>query len=247
MRIERSAGLLRIVIDGEKGNVLTSSVLALLEEALIEHAPDNDIKLVMIEGAGKNFSFGASVEEHRRDQVRGMLRRFHDTILRVLAHPVPTAALVRGKCLGGAFELALACTFVLAHDDASFACPEVALGVFPPVLAALGPMRLGAAWTDRLLLTGQALDAKTAEAIGFAVRVDDDGTDWYDANIEKHSAFALRQALAAARIGSGVLERTPKVLLELERQYMDRVAASKDGNEGIEAFLAKRAPQWVNA
>jgi cyclohexa-1,5-dienecarbonyl-CoA hydratase len=247
MKIARDAGLLRIVIDGEKGNVLTSSVLVELQEALIEHAADQDLKLVVIEGAGKHFSFGASVEEHRREHVGGMLRRFHDTIVRLLSHPVPTAALVRGKCLGGAFELGLACTFVLAHDDASFACPEISLGVLPPVLAALGPMRLGCAWTDRLLLTGEALDAKTAAAIGFATRVQDNGVDWYRTHIEKYSAFALRQALVAARTGSGVLERVPKAIAALEQQYLERITSSKDGNEGIEAFLSKRAPQWVNA
>jgi len=237
--------IVRILLGGDKGNILTSAALERLDAALVEHASNKDAKLVVIEGAGKNFSFGASVEEHRAEHVKAMLRRFHDTIHRMLSYPVPTAALVRGKCLGGAFEVALACTFVLAHDDASFACPEISLGVFPPVLAALGPSRLGSAWTERLVLTGEAIDARTAESIGFAVRVTDDGTDWYRTHLEKHSAYALRQAVAATRMA--MLDTVPRRIAELERLYLERVVRSRDGNEGIEAFLSKRAPKWVNA
>lgn len=247
-------GVLRIVLAGEKGNVLTSALLSELDAALAEHASDPHLKLVLVEGSGRNFSFGASVEEHRRDRAASMLEKFHAVIRRVLAYPVATAALVRGRCLGGAFELVLAQNFVIATEDAAFACPEIALGVFPPVLAALGPMRLGCAWTDRLVLTGETLDAKTAKAIGFVtelVTTDADPLEqtmaWFGKNLGKHSAFALRQALEATRKGSGALERATRSIAELERFYLDRIVPSADGNEGIEAFLAKRAPQWVDA
>jgi DHA2 family multidrug resistance protein len=67
-----------------------------------------------------------------------MLAAFHRTIRAVAAFPVPVAALVEGRCLGGAFELALACHYLFAKESAVFACPEVKLGVVPPVLAVLG-------------------------------------------------------------------------------------------------------------
>jgi cyclohexa-1,5-dienecarbonyl-CoA hydratase len=256
VRVDRigHGAVLRIVLAGEKGNVLTSALLSELDAALAAHASDAHLKLVLFEGSGKHFSFGASVEEHRKDRVRAMLRTFHGVVLRVLSYPVATAALVRGRCLGGAFELALACNFVIAADDASFACPEISLGVFPPVLAALGPSRLGATWTDRLVLTGQSLDARTAEAIGLVtarapagVDLLEHAMDWYAASLEKHSAFALRQALDATRKGSGMIERAERTLADLEKLYLERVVSSADGNEGIEAFLAKRPPQWVDA
>jgi cyclohexa-1,5-dienecarbonyl-CoA hydratase len=245
-------GLLRVVIDNPKGNVLTSDVLRELDAVLAHHAADRDLKLVMISGQGKHFSFGASVEEHQKDRVADMLATFHGVIRRLGNYPVATAALVNGRCLGGAFELALCTNFVLATPHAVFGCPEIKLGVFPPVLAALGPDRLGVAWTERLLLTGGDLHADRAEAVGFVTEIlrDDDpdaeALGWYRSALAPLSAFSLRQALAAARLGSGIQQRLDKGIAEAECLYLERVVSSHDGNEGIEAFIAKRAPSWRN-
>lgn len=251
---QASGAVLHLVLGGEKGNVLTGALLRELDAALAEHAADAHLKLVLLQGAGRHFSFGASVEEHRKDKVREMLATFHATIRRVLSYPVATAALVQGKCLGGAFELALACNFVVATDDAHFACPEISLGVLPPVLAALGPLRLGCAWTDRLVLGGGALDAHAADSLGFVTERVPAGAEplahalaWHERTLAKHSAYALRQALEATRAASGSIERVSRAIADVERLYLERVVPSADGNEGIEAFLAKRSPKWVDA
>ena len=245
--------VVRVVFERDKGNVLTTALLAQLDAALAEHAADPHAKLLLLEGAGKHFSLGASIEEHRRDRAAEMLATFHRTIRRVALHPVPVAAVVRGKALGGAFELALACNFVVAARGAAFACPEIALGVFPPVLAALGPLRLGAAWAERLALTGEELGAERAHAAGFVTELAPDGVDpfdhamaWYEKTFAKRSAFALREALAATRDASGAL-RALGGLKDVERRYLARVVPSFDGNEGIAAFLEKREPRWRDA
>ncbi len=246
--------VVRVAFSNDKGNILTGALLAGLDAVLAEHAEDPHLKLVMLEGTGKHFSLGASIEEHKKEHVQAMLESFHRLVRRLTSYPVPTAVLVRGKCLGGAFELALACTFVIAARSAAFACPEIALGVFPPVLAALGPLRLGASWAERLALTGEELDAETARAVGLVTCVVPDGTDvlehavaWFDDKLAKRSAFALRRTLAAVRTGSGIVERMTRTLADVERQYIERVVPSFDGNEGIEAFLAKREPRWRDA
>ena len=245
---------LRLAFSHEKGNVLTSELLARVDAALAEHAADPHLKLVLLEGVGKHFSLGASIDEHDKAHVAGMLASFHSLVRRLATYPVATAALVRGRCLGGALELALSCNFVFAARSAVFACPEITLGVFPPVLAALGPMRIGAAWTERLALTGADLDADTARAIGLVTEVVPDGVDvleravvWFEATLAKRSAFALRRTLEAVRAGSAVGERVTRTLGEIERQYLERVVPSFDGNEGIDAFLAKREPRWRDA
>jgi len=246
--------VLRIAFSREKGNVLTGALLAGIDAVLAEHAADPRLKLVMLEGTGKHFSLGASIDEHRKEHVGAMLERFHRLVRRLVTYPIPTAALVRGKCLGGAFELALSCNFVVASRDATFACPEIALGVFPPVLAALGPLRLGSSWAERLALTGEDLGAEMAHAIGFVTEIVPIGTDvlehavaWFDEKLAKRSAFALRRALEAVRTGSGITERATRTLAEIEKQYLERVVPSFDGNEGIDAFVAKREPLWRNA
>ncbi len=249
---EREGKLLDIVIDNPKGNVLTGAVMGELDAALAEHAGSARLRLVTIRGAGAHFSFGASVEEHQPDRAAAMLRGFHALVRRVGAYPVPVAAVVDGRCLGGAFELALACHFVLATERAVFACPEIKLGVFPPVLAALGPRRLGAAWAERLLLTGGELDAATAAGIGFVTRLVPAGDEmfpaaraWYDATFDALSAFSLRQAVTAVR--SSALADFDEGIAAAERHYLASLLPSHDGNEGIAAFLDKRSPRWSDA
>jgi cyclohexa-1,5-dienecarbonyl-CoA hydratase len=247
-------GVLRLAFSRDRGNVLTSALLARIDEILAEHTDDPHLKLVMLEGVGKNFSVGASIDEHKREHVAAMLGTFHHLVRRLVTYPIATAALVRGRCLGGAFEVALSCNFVIAANDATFACPEIALGVFPPTLAALGPLRLGASWAERLALTGEDLDAETARSLGFVTELVPDGTDvlehalaWFDRRLAKRSAFALRRTLDAVRTGSGVAERVTRTLAEIERLYIERVVPSFDGNEGIEAFVAKREAHWKDA
>ncbi len=246
--------VLRLLVDRPKGNVLTMDVLARLEAALAAHRADRRLRLVVLRGGGGTFSYGASVEEHRASVAPAMLRAFHALVRAIATYPVPVAALVEGRCLGGAFELTLACHLVFATRNAVFACPEIRLGVFPPVLAALGPARLGGALAERLLLTGEELSAEALAGCGFVTAVLEPGPDpeeallgWYRARLQGLSAYALREATAAARAGSAVASLLEERLGAAERRYLERVLPSHDGTEGIEAFLARRAPQWEDA
>ncbi|MEB2311010.1 MAG: enoyl-CoA hydratase/isomerase family protein [Sorangiineae bacterium] len=249
--LHRDARVLDLLIDNPKGNILTGAVMRELDAALAEHASAKALRLVTIRGAGKNFSFGASVEEHQRDQAPAMLAGFHALIRRVAGYPVPVAAVVDGRCLGGAFELALACHFVFATDRAVFGCPEIKLGVLPPVLAAIGPHRLGASLAERLLITGEDLDVARAEEVGFVTRVLSSTDDpfaaalgWYDAALAGLSAYSLRQAVTAVR--RSMASALGAELDAAERHYLESLLPSHDGNEGITAFLEKRAPVWTD-
>jgi cyclohexa-1,5-dienecarbonyl-CoA hydratase len=242
--------LLRLVLDRPKANVLTLEMMKALSQELAKQADNPHLRLVFVRGAGSQFSFGASVEEHRKEQAPSMLAGFHSMIRQVAAYPVPIAALVEGSCLGGAFELVLACHLVFAAPSANFGCPEIKLGVFPPVLAAIGDQRLGAPLAERLILTGATIDAATAEKAGLVSAVFSGGNpeeelmEWYRKNLRPLSAFAIRQANRVARIGSGVIEALKEPLDRIERQYVQEVLAGNDGNEGIAAFIERRKPSW---
>jgi cyclohexa-1,5-dienecarbonyl-CoA hydratase len=245
--------VLRLLLDQPKGNVLTGAMLRELGAALGERRDSRSLKLVVIRGAGGNFSFGASIEEHRRDRVADMLRTFHGFVRDLASFPVPVAALVEGRCLGGAFELALCCHLVFATPASRFGCPEIKLGVFAPVLAAVGAHRLPGALAERLLLTGEEITATELGGAGQLTAIFD-GPDpeaallgWYRTHLAPLSAFALRQATAASRASSGLVRALHETLPAIERQYLERVVASHDGNEGIAAFLERRAPQWEDA
>lgn len=249
-----SDAVLRLVLDRPKGNVLTMDLMRQLGGALEAHRDDRHLKLVVLRGAGGTFSYGASVEEHRKAQAPAMLAAFHALARQIATYPVPVAALVEGRCLGGAFELVLCCHFVFAARNAVFACPEIKLGVFPPVLAVLGPHRLGTPVSERMLLTGEEAGADALAATGFVTALFEAGADgeaallaWYRDKLRGLSAFALRQATRAARAGAGMDDLLAERLVPVERRYVEIVLESHDGNEGIEAFLARRAPVWEDA
>jgi cyclohexa-1,5-dienecarbonyl-CoA hydratase len=242
--------LLRLILDRPKGNVLTTEMMTALSQALSTHINNPNLRMVFIRGAGNHFSFGASVEEHVKEKAAAMLAGFHDMIRKVAAYPAPIAALVEGSCLGGAFELILACHMVFAAPNAAFGCPEIKLGVFPPVLAAIGAQRLGGPLAEKLILTGATIDASTAEKAGLVSAILSGGNpeeeliEWYRKNLRPLSAFAIRQGARVARMGSGLIAALQDPLAQIEKQYVDEVLASNDGNEGITAFIERRKPVW---
>ncbi len=246
--------LLDVVLDQPKGNVLSTRMLEAMERAISKHRDLRQLRLVVLRGAGGNFSFGASVPEHQREQAHRMLTTFHRFARMLARNPVPVAVLVEGRCLGGAFELALCAHFLFATPDAVFACPEIKLGVFPPVLAAIGPLRLPSMVAERLLLTGDEIDATTAALCGMLTSVLPQGRDpmevlleWYRAKLRPLSAYSLRQATAAARARSPVVQALAEPLAHLEAHYLAKLLDSHDGNEGIAAFLERRKPDWKDA
>jgi len=245
--------LLRLVLDRPKGNVLSLEMMKALSLELSLQADNPHLRMVIIRGAGNHFSFGASVEEHLKEKAPTMLAGFHAMIRQVASYPVPVAALVEGQCLGGAFELVLACHLVFAAPSAKFACPEIQLGVFPPVLAAIGAQRLGAPLMERLIVTGASIDAAAADKSGMVAALltgenpEEELLAWYRKNLLPLSALSLRQATRVARIGSGILNALQQPLDIIERQYVNEVLASHDGNEGIAAFIERRKPSWKDA
>jgi cyclohexa-1,5-dienecarbonyl-CoA hydratase len=244
------AGWRRLVLDAPPANVITRAMIGELRGALADLADDPDLKLVTIEGAGAHFSYGASVPEHLPPAVGDMLPEFHHLIRDLLAFPAPTAAIVRGRCLGGGFELTLACDTIFAGEGAQLGVPEVTLGVFPPAAAALLPLRVGASKAARAVLTGQVhaatawyVDGLVADVVG-GERLLGAVEEWYLKHLSPRSTVALRHAATASR---AVLRMAglPALAL-LEEQYMTALLATHDAIEGCAAFIEKRAPVWTN-
>jgi cyclohexa-1,5-dienecarbonyl-CoA hydratase len=233
-----------------KGNIVTADMIGALAQALETIGADPHLKLVTIEGAGADFSFGASIPEHAPGEIGRVLPDAHALIYALLDLPVATAALVRGRCLGGGFEIALACDFIFAEESAVFGLPEVALGVFPPAASALLPPRVGTARATSAILSGRSRPAREWCEAGLVESVAVDGSlaaevdRWFAAHLEGKSAAALRYAAAAAR--HGLRQHVRSVLPELERLYLTDLMQTADAVEGIAAFLEKRVPRWTD-
>lgn len=234
----------------ERGNIITAAMVSALRSALENISQNPHLKLITIEGAGHEFSFGASIPEHAPDQIRRVLPEMHRLIMDLLHAPAATAAVVRGRCLGGGFELALACDFIFAADDARFGLPEVALGVFPPAAAALLPARVGAARAASAIiaganrLAGEWQDAGLVEFVSAAESLAGDVDAWFGRCLAPKSASAIRYAAAASRMT--LLAQIQESLPRLEQLYLDDLMRTADAVEGVAAFMAKRPPKWTD-
>jgi cyclohexa-1,5-dienecarbonyl-CoA hydratase len=233
-----------------KGNILTAEIVAALTDALSAIAQNPHLKLITIDGGGADFSFGAAIAEHAPAEIDQVLPAMHELVYALLDAPAPTAAIVRGRCLGGGFELALACDFILAADDATFGLPEVALGVFAPVGSILLSERVGAARATRALLKGDAQsvdvwrDAGLIELTAPASSLANDVEHWFAAHFVPRSAATLRCASLAAR--AALTSRVRELLPALEQLYLQDLMHTHDAPEGVAAFLEKRAPRWLD-
>lgn len=233
-----------------KGNIITDDNVRALRSALESIAQNRHLKLITLEGEGTDFSFGASIPEHAPDRIAAVLPEMHALIGDLLDAPAVTAAVVRGRCLGGGFELALACDVIFASDDATFGLPEIALGVFPPAACALLPPRVGVARATRAILTGAPAPAEEWRAAGLLASVvpsadlQAEVDRWFARHLAPRSAAALRHAAAAARSGLAAHVRT--LLPQLEALYLKDLMATRDAAEGVAAFLEKRPPHWID-
>jgi cyclohexa-1,5-dienecarbonyl-CoA hydratase len=249
--VRLGAGHLRLILDQPKGNVISYALMQDLVRALDDARRLPTIRLITIEGAGDHFSYGASVDEHRSDAIRTVLPELHQTVRALLAAPAPTAAIVRGRCLGGGFELALACDLLFASTTSALGVPEIALGVFPPAAAALLPLRVGASRAASAILTGEArpveqwVEAGLIEFTAPPEELEAAVDRWYETNLAHRSAAALRYAALASRVN--LRRHVDVVLPELERLYLDSLMQTHDAVEGIAAFLEKRPPVWSHS
>jgi cyclohexa-1,5-dienecarbonyl-CoA hydratase len=242
---EEAGALARVVFDGGKGNVLDRPLLASLR-SLLREVEATPVKAVVLEGAGDHFSFGASVDEHRPEKVRAFLADFHALFRELFARPVVRLAVVRGQCLGGGLELALACTRLFASKNVRLGQPEIRLAVFAPVASLLLPARVGQATADELLVTGRTLPAEEALKLRLVDEVDDDplaaARRFVHACLLPLSASSLRFAAKAAR--AQLAAAFDAQLASLERLYLEQLMATPDAVEGIAAFLEKRQARF---
>lgn len=258
VRVEREPGRLRLILDAPHGNAITDAMVGALREAvatvtvrLKPDPADAAVKLITIESAGADFCFGSSLDEHTPARMPAVLPRFHALVRGLLHVPAVTAAVVSGRCLGGGFEIALACDVIFASDDAVMGLPEITVGAFPPAGSVLLPLKAGASRAASAIVGGGARPAGDWQAAGLIEAVVPRGAlagavdRWFESTIARHSAAALQRAAAASRL---VVSRAIDDLLPVaERLYLDDLLSTADAAEGVAAFLEKRPPRWTDS
>ncbi len=238
----------RVILGGSRGNLLSLDLVLALGDALRSLESERGVKWLTIEGSNGEFSYGAKIQEHTPELMQTVLPETNRLIKRVLSFPAPTAALVEGRCLGGGFELAMACDDIIATDSTVFGLPEIRLAAFPPVAAALLPLKVGASRATRAIVTGQTQtatywhDAGLVSMVAPQSRLLTAAVDWYEQHLAPYSSVALAHAAAAARLT--VRAQAEPALDRAERDYLSGLLKTKDAMEGVSAFLEKRAPNW---
>jgi len=230
IRLEIKGRLARIILDRPPLNILDLDHLAALADRVEE---SKHAAVIVIEAAPdcRCFSAGNAVEDHVPERAPAMLEQFHRAIRGLLNTDAITVADVRGDAMGGGCEIVLACDLAYAAPEARFGQPEIEVGCFPPVAAALLPRRVGWTRAVEMIATGRLLSATEAVACGLITAV---GQPPMDA-LRNKSGPVLRAAKRALRAGG---------LDEAERIYTDDILPLADCVEGVRAFVEKRPPQW---
>jgi enoyl-CoA hydratase len=246
LRIEKRDGVGTIILNRPRSrNVLDTETLRLLSEALAGFEKDEGIRSVIITGNG-DFCAGADIRELKekdRQSAEAFSRLGHEVFNHIENMGKPVLGAVRGHALGGGCELALACDMRIAEEGAKFGQPEIKLGLIPGFGGTQRLARLvGIGKAKELILTGNIIGAKEAEAIGLV-----------------NSVVKDEELMKKAEETAGMLsEKSPLVLsmakklingnqelqkgLAKEISFFAECFETEDHAEGIKAFLEKRKP-----
>lgn len=262
--VEKRGAIARLTLSRpERTNALNATMLGEIGGALDALEKDADCRVLIVTGAGKAFSSGFDLKEQmeRRpsgvDEWRGILRKDFDTIMRFWHFPRPTIAAVRGPCLAGACELALACDITIASEDAFFGEPELKFGA--GIVAMILPWVVGPKIAKEIIYTGEdRIPAKRAHELGMVNRVVPSAEleqtaltiaehiAAVDPNLVKETKRAINWAFEAQNMLEA-LEQALAIDLAVEgagspdkRQFMD--IARRDGLKAALAWRDARFP-----
>jgi enoyl-CoA hydratase/carnithine racemase len=251
VRLESKDGIGTIRLDRPPMNALNAQVQEELRAVAHAATADDEIRAVVVYGGEKNFAAGADIKEMARMGYAEMAARApqlssaFDAIARI---PKPVVAAVTGYALGGGCELALACDWRIAAEDAKLGQPEITLGVIP---GAGGTQRLprlvGPSRAKDLVMSGRFVDAAEALSIGLVDKVVPAG-EVYEAALAFVGRYTTgpAQALRAAKLAiDGGLSMDLSTALAWESQLFAALFATADKDEGMGAFVDKRKPDFT--
>jgi enoyl-CoA hydratase/carnithine racemase len=247
-------GVCTVTIDREeKRNALDRATLAELEAALEEASGRDDVRVIVLRGAGEGtFCAGADLHEVLGHASIDESRRHFEGVARVMAAmqraPKPVISRVVGFALAGGCGLAVAADFTVAGESAVFGLPEIGLGLLPlmvsqPILRAVGSRKV----LLDLVLTGRRVPAPEARELGLATRVVPDAR--IDQEVEALAGRLASFSPEALRIGKEAVytmaEMEARAAMVYLREATVLAARTEDAQEGIRAFFEKREPRWT--
>jgi methylglutaconyl-CoA hydratase len=243
LRIERDGFVLRVTLaKPERRNAFDAELIRELTEAF---AGVGDARAVVLAGDGPSFCAGADVDWQRssielsyEENVEDALRLYR-MLEAIDACPVPVVACVHGYALGGGSGLTACADIAIAAEDAVFGFSEVKLGIIPAVISPFVFARIGTANARRYCLTGERFDAQTALRIGLVHEVAANADEAVERVVGELLTSGPQAVREAKRLARAPLERGEDLA-----QIAARLRTSDEGQEGLRAFLEKRAASF---
>jgi len=241
-----------VTINREKTcNALNSAIMESVEQIFLELERDEAVMVVVITGAGhKAFVSGADVGEIKEagDTRTNLIKKGQEVFSKIRNSSMVVIAAVNGYALGGGCELALSCDIRIASDNAKFGLTEAKLGLMPGYGGTqLLPRLVGMGAAKYLIFSGEMITTEEAYPLGLVERVCSIETlmeevDELAKKISSNGHFAVRACKRAINVGT---QLSVDEALKLELEIYDKVARSADAEQGIAAFLEKRAPTFM--
>jgi cyclohexa-1,5-dienecarbonyl-CoA hydratase len=237
----------RVRLRNEPLNVIDLPMMDELQAALEAIEQRKDVFIIVFSGLPRAFSAGVDIAAHTPDKVERMLAKFHSVMRALLATRKVTIAQVEGACLGGGAEFAILCDLVYTARDATWGFPEIKLACYPPVACVALAALVGQKRAAELILTGRQISGDEALAIGLATgaaRAEEVQT------VVDSAVYRLRDlspaALAITKKAFYCWDAIhfDKGLQRAEQIYTNELLKTADCEEGIRAWLEKRAPVW---
>ena len=255
LTVERRGPVERVTLNRpDVRNAFNEDVIADLHQWATRAHGDAGLRVVVLAGAGKVFSAGADAAWMAKmagyshdDNVRDA-RAAAEMFLAINTVPAIVIARIHGAALGGGSGLAAVCDYVVTEGDAIFGFTETKLGILPAMISPYVLQKIGASAARDLFLTGRRFDANKAKAIGLVHEVV--AAADLDAAVDRYVTEALTASPTAVARAKGLIQQVlGKLPGEVVGITADAIAAqrvSAEGQEGLKAFLGKRAPAWTS-
>lgn len=232
-------------------NALSLAMIRALHAALCDVAADADVKVVVIRGNGPAFCAGHDLKEMRaNDSDEALQRTFSECasmMTGIVNLPKPVIARVHGIATAAGCQLVATCDLAIAADDARFATPGVNMGVFCSTPMVALSRNVSRKHAMEMLLTGEMIDAPTAERFGLINRAVAPGD--LDKAVDELAARISTRSAVATEFGKAAFYKQLECPLEEAYEYtgavMVRNMMTHDAGEGIDAFIEKRQPRWT--
>jgi len=231
-------------------NALSEELLAALQGTLESLSANEDVRVVVIAGAGKAFCAGHDLKQmrahHDKEYMRGLFRQCGKVMTTITRMPQPVIARVHGVATAAGCQLVASCDLAVAADAARFAVSGINVGLFCSTPAVALSRNMGRKQALEMLLTGDFIDAAEAQRRGLVNRVV--SSDDLDAELKRLTDSICAKSAAAVRLGKQLYYQQLETGLDAAYQLASETMACNmmcdDAVEGIDAFTAKRKPEF---